>query len=477
MSESSKAIFRQSAYERSLLFYCFNSIENYYTIASNINSKDFLLSDHAMMWVIISTLIKRGVPKIDIELVISEADRNGVLSSIGGYEYINSIMHMDIPEDNIDYYVDKVLNASTKHQLYLSLSKNMSTLEEKSNDEDITAADMLGAAANDIMTLSMQSKAVKEATNLANGFDEFIEEKMKNPVKYNGISTGYPILDERIDGLLPGTVTVFCARPGEGKSTFLTNIGKHVAYALQKPVLYVDTEMSFDQWRPRIIAMMSGVLERKLRRGGYNDQELYNIQRAGELIKNGKYFHEYMPGYTIEKLVAIYKKYKYVEDIGLAIFDYIKAPPGTNFDSKKEYQLLGDVTTILHDLAGEMKIPFICASQLNQEEQVADSDRIRRYVDNLMFFKPKTKEEVDKVRPFERDYGFHKLSITKARFGGTTTEEGIGYEFQKPILLINEASKQLVDYTSRRNQEKEELMYGDDSSESSADVPEQRENF
>ena len=139
MSESSKAIFRQSAYERALLFYCFNSIENYYTIASKINSKDFLLPDHSMLWMIVTSLIKRGVPKIDGELVISEADRNGVLSTIGGYEYVSSVMNMDIPEDNIDYYVDKVVNASTKHQLYKALSKNMENLENNANNDIVHA--------------------------------------------------------------------------------------------------------------------------------------------------------------------------------------------------------------------------------------------------------------------------------------------------------------------------------------------------
>jgi replicative DNA helicase len=426
---------------------------------------------------VISTLIKRGVPKIDAELIITEADSHGVLAQVGGYEYVSSIMNMDVPEDNIDYYIEKVLNASTKHQLYVSLSKNMENLEESAGNEDVSSSDLLGVVANDVMTLSMQSKAVKEATNFAEGFDEFIAEKMQNPIEHYGMSTGFPILDRRIDGLVNGSLTVFCARPGEGKSTFLLNIGKYVAYTLQKPVLYVDTEMTFDQVRPRLISMMSGVLERRIKHGGYNDQELYNLQRAGELIKVGKYFHEFMPGYSVEKLVALYKKYKHVEDIGLAIFDYIKSPPGADFRNKKEYQLLGDVTTALHDLAGELDIPFICANQINRDDDVADSDRILRYTDNLMFFKPRTKDELDKIRPFERDYGYHKLVIRKARFGGTTTDEGIGYEFTKKILLITEASKQLVDYDSKEDKEKEELMYGDDSTESTSSISEQRENF
>jgi replicative DNA helicase len=276
---------------------------------------------------------------------------------------------------------------------------------------------------------------------------------------------------------VPGTLTVVCARPGEGKSTILSNIGSYVAYRLKKPVLYIDTEMGFDEWRPRIISMMSDVPERKVKHGGYTEKELYNINRATELIKKGKYFHEYMPGYSVDKLAAIYKKYKYVEDIGLAIFDYIKAPPGEKFGSKKEYQVLGDVTTALKDLAGELEIPFICANQISRQDDVADSDRIIRYADVLMFFKKRTNEEMGKVSPFEKEYGYYKLIIKKSRRGGTTPSEGIGYDFIKKILQINEANKQLIDYESKEDQEQEEIEYDGSDSDDQFDDEDQMESF
>ena len=94
MSELSKEMFCQPNYERVLLAYCFVSVENYYIIASAIDSKDFLLPDHEMIWLIIGTLIKRNVPKVDGELVLNEADHNGVLQKIGGYDYIRSIMSL-----------------------------------------------------------------------------------------------------------------------------------------------------------------------------------------------------------------------------------------------------------------------------------------------------------------------------------------------------------------------------------------------
>jgi len=469
MIEKTKEMFTQAVYERALLSYCFESVDNYYVIASAVSDQDFLRPEHRMVWIIMGSLIKRGASKFDGSLITNEANHSGVLKDIGGYEYINAIIGMDLSDSNIQYYIDKVLDSSTKFQLYIRLQNGLTKISSGATNDDISAADMIGLVGKDVMDLSLKSKAVKEATDLADGLDEYIEERRQNPVEYCGMSTGYSILDKRIDGLVPGTLTVLCARPKHGKSAFLSNVGAYVAYRLLKPVLYVDTEMPFDQWRSRIIAMLSGIPERRVRHGGYTESEYYNINQATALIKKGKLFHEYMPGYSVEKLAAIYNKYRHVEGIELAIFDYIKEPPGGSKD-RKEYQLLGDVTTALKDMSGEMQIPFLCANQLNRQKDIADSDRILRYADVLMFFKPKEIEEIERGGT---QAGGHKLMITDSRRGGTTPEEGIGYEFTKRTLQISEAQVQLIDYDSKEYKEKEEIEYGTDSAESN----EPREHF
>lgn len=457
MSEKIKELFCQPVYERALLSYCFKSIDNFYVVASKINDEDFLRPEHKLLYVILKTLSKTKIAKFDISMVINEAQKNGVLQQIGSYDYVNAITQMELDDKNLDHYIDKVLDSSTKYQLHCRLESNLAALEKDAKDDEVTATDLLGKAGNDVMTLSMQSKAVKEARNLADGIEEYIEERKNSPVKFCGISTGFEILDKRIDGLIPGTLHVVCARPKQGKSTFLSGVASYVAYDLFKPVLYIDTEMPFEQWRPRIIAMLSGVPERIVKHGGYSDQHYVNIKEAGNIIKGGKLYHEYMPGYSIDKLGAIYKKYKHIDNIELGVFDYIKSPPGADFRNKKEYQLLGDVTTMLKDLAGELDIPFFAANQINRQDDIADSDRILRYADVLMFLKPKPVEEVEK---YGIDYGTYRLVITDSRRGGTTPPEGIDYQFVKKSLQMHEAIKQVINYDDREYQEKEELDYG-----------------
>ena len=461
MSEATKDEFCQPVYERALLSYCFRNIDNYYTIISKVSEQDFLRPEHRLLYIILGTLAKTNILKFDSSMVTNEAQKNGVLQQIGSYDYVSAIIGLELDESNISYYIDKVLDNSTKYQLYNQLSSNLNLLKEKAKDDNTTSFDLLGKTTNDIMTLSMKSKSVKEARNLADGIDEYINERRDNPIEYCGISTGFNILDKRIDGLIPGTLHIVCARPKHGKSTFLSTVSAYVAYELSEPVLYIDTEMPFEQWRDRIIAMMSGVPERRVKHGGYSEQESYNIDQAVETIKKGKFFHEYMPGYTIDKLVAIYKKYKHIEGIKLGVFDYIKAPPGADFRNKKEYQLLGDVTTILKDLAGELDIPVFAANQINRQQDIADSDRILRYADVLMILKPKMPEEIQRAGI---SGGTYKLQITDSRRGGTTPIEGIGFNFYKRSLQMSESEVQLIDYESSEHKEQENFGYGTDES-------------
>jgi hypothetical protein len=156
------------------------------------------------------------------------------------------------------------------------------------------------------------------------------------------------------------------------------------------------------------------------------------------MIDKGKLFHEYMPGYSVDKLVALYKKYHYKEKIGLILFDYLKEPDSSSIDrQRKEYQVLGDVTTKLKDLAGQLNIPALTAVQLNRDNDVADSDRIARYADVVCHWGGRSAEEMETGGAA---CGTHKLEIRDTRRGGATSEHGIGYMFFKERLEIREVA-------------------------------------
>jgi len=216
-----------------------------------------------------------------------------------------------------------------------------------------------------------------------------------------------------------------------------------------------------------MLAMLTGIEERAIKHGGYSDEVYNKIKMGLAIVKKGKLFHEHMPGYSVDKLTALYKKYKIKENIGLAIFDYIKEPDSASTDrQRKEWQILGDVATKLKDLAGVLNIPFLTAVQLNRDGDIAGSDRISWFADVVMEWKKRDKDEIENNKVACGDEGGqYKLVIKDSRRGGHTPEEGISYIFRKKRLLIRETPLryQLIPYGE------EVVNYGSDDDKDELD--------
>jgi replicative DNA helicase len=382
-----KEMFCRPTDERALIAYCMKDLSNYFAVCSKLTPSDFLYTQHEMTMLLFEALSAKGAEKFETNLIIAEATANGVIDMIGGVKYIKTISSMQVDDSNFELYFKAVIESTTKYKLYTILSDKVAKIEKNAKD-GLESADLLSSVETSILDLSMAGLNINEPINLGEGLKEYIENLRNNQIELSGLSTGYPILDKQIDGMVPGTLLVIAARKKQGKSTFLSNIAVHVAYRLKVPVLYVDTELSFPEWRSRAVATISGVKERDIKHGGYDDIQYNKLMKAEALISKGKLFHEYMPGYSVDKLVALYKKYRHKEKIGLIIFDYLKEPDSSSVDKeRKEYQLLGDVTTKLKDLAGRLNIPALTAVQLSRANDIADSDRIARYADVICFSK------------------------------------------------------------------------------------------
>jgi len=416
MSMLEKEKFCNPTEERALLSYLFMDIDYFYSMKTIISEKCFLYPEHKLLFVAVSSIVNSGVKLLSIDLVINYLLTNGIMDSVGGMDYVQTISSMNLPEENFNIYLNSVSDTANKFKLYSVLTDSVIEVENNAKmGED--SQHLIGKIESKIMDLSNKSKFKQEPINLSDGLRDYIENLRLNPVEQTGLSTGYPILDKQIDGL---------------------NIAINSAYILQEPVLYVDTELSFKEWRTRALAILSRVPERTIKHGKYTEQEYKDIIKSVEIIEKGKLFHEYMPGFTVDKIIASFNKYKIKENIGMGIFDYLKEPQITDVSAgRKEYQILGDVTTRLKDLSGQLDIPMLTAVQLNRKHDIADSDRIARYGDVIIFWEYRTEEEIENGGD---KAGSHKLIIKDTRRGGGTPDEGICYWFFKETLNIKEVS-------------------------------------
>lgn len=437
--------FCDSYNERSILAIVSKSEDAFFTLLAKASDNDFLAPESKAYFSMLALLHKSGYRKFDKSL-LSKAAKDLNCLDLCSDVFIDAILNLPATTSNLDNYMLKLLDDSTKYKLYNKLTSHIDNIKSNANlISSKTSDDLINVVQSDILALSIKSEAISEPMHVADGLDTYIESIEDNKVEVMGISTGYPILDKVIDGLIPGTLMVVAARKKMGKSTLLTNIATNVAVNDGLPVLYLDTEMTFKEWRDRVLAIISGVKERTIKHGGFKkDKDVYErIIYAKEYLKKSKLFHHYVPGYNVEKISALYKKYKFKEDIQLAVFDYIKEPESSSVEvGRKEYQILGDVTTRLKDLSGQLNIPFLAAVQVNRSGDVADSDRVARYGDIVAFWGLRDLKKAEEEAIDLDIAGHYGLCIKDTRRGGTTGEWGIGFKFKKTKLRVLEVSQE-----------------------------------
>lgn len=432
--------------EATLLFLCMKDIESFYYIETKIQPVDFQHKPHRLIFDLMKRLSAAGVKQLTSDQLIAEAQSCGTLDEIGGYEeLINGISRRLVEAgssvENIDAHIEKVKNISNNMKLKKfcqDTSEYFKTISDRITRDNRDK--IVDTIVNDLLFLNEE---IKNEDSCVSNVEDFITNYAKNmyeftPVELGGISTGYSIFDKQINGLRAGTLTIIAADKKAGKSAFLSNIASHVAVELNTPVLYIDTEMTNEEWNLRHLAMLSGVEERSLTNMNLNDLDRQRVEVAATKIKDKKITHYYMPGLELDKIISVVNRFYKMENIGLVILDYIKEPDSSaGTRNRNEYQLLGDLTTLLKNLAGKLNIPILTAAQLNQQGKIADSYKILRYADVICYWDRRSDDELTNGGGRERCGNF-KLIIGDSRRGGTTPMEGIGYKFYKRTLSVYE---------------------------------------
>jgi replicative DNA helicase len=408
---------------------------------------------------------------LDAATLLNQAITLKLEDTVGGYDYINALFEKSIDPANIGFYLTRMLDASTKLRVLLA-AEDIIDLAEKNRTltgEGLDANTLVAGAQEKFLKIALENLRGDDPENLADGLDELLAEAVANPSRVRGLSTGLVSLDEAVNGLEPGTLTVVGARPKVGKSTLLLNWAAHIAYDCQTPILLIDTEMRKPEQQFRLVSILSRVPEKEIKNGTYDEdsQKVDRVRQARDIINSGLILHKYYPDFTAEGVAAMTRKFHHQGAIGCLFFDYIKLPDSDLqlMGRVKEHQALGYLCVALKNLAGQLNIPVVTAAQIGRvgsqgrvtSSDFADSDRILRYANTLLGLSVKTGKELAKLeeeygRERRRDAGSHRLQILDTRAGGTNPG-GIDIHFRKEILFMEEAREQLSSFRAESEED------------------------
>lgn len=387
------------AAERAILSILLQRQDLIYDIFNKITPDDFSNIGNRIIARIIKIhfLDKKEVKKLNLDVLVDILLQENLLNKVGGHEYLEVLSILNIPVENLNYYIKRVKFCSLRRQMIETIKDIENELLITDEVDDI--GDFFGKQEMKIKNVLINNILVEDTDNLAEINFTLDDDNSDNII----IPTLFTHLDEELGGGLEGgKLYVIAARSKGYKSTTLLNFAYNIGIKQNIPVLYLDTEMDSISQKRRLLAITSGVSEKKLRyKKLLTEDDIVKIEKAKAYLSNKKIYHKLLPNFSVEQIVTQTRKFCLSEGVKLLIFDYIKMPSSNN--KLQERQLLGIITSTLKDLASELNIPVLTACQLNRqaigkdsfnEAYIAESDRILWFADFLFYQRRKTEEEI-----------------------------------------------------------------------------------
>lgn len=292
-----------------------------------------------------------------------------------------------------------------------------------------------------------------------------IRDVKRNGWRVNGVPTGFPKLDNILDGLRKATLTVVGARPKQGKTAFATSLIRNVAIRGTE-VYFASLEMPAAEINKRLIAIEAGIGYEDLMRGRYGDAEAERIETAVQdisawplMIDDGRV-----------SVSALHQQAKHaVESDGakLVVIDYMQYILPSNGSSR--YEAVTGISMALAEMRKALNTPILALAQLSRktadrssevdfsrfnpvssrprDSDLRESGQIEQDADALIFLnRPET--YVEELRPFDKTKELDwedcmRMYSCKAEvivhFNRSGRKGIIDFHFDKKKMLFSEA--------------------------------------
>lgn len=319
-------------------------------------------------------------------------------------------------EDQYQFYLDQLKALYTKRHLYKVYQQIQAGLE---TDQDPVS--LRTSITRDLFETSTDTTIVRTTvTNAPEQREQLYIDKKAHPEKYKGVPYGMTEIDEITGGMYAGQLYLVTGRTGQGKSTFLFNVGCNVA-KLGKTVMYctieMDAKMLQHMWEARESKLpLSKIVRAQLTP---DEENLYFEFLKSQKGKDVPFYIVDIPqGATtglIESEVTIFEKL-HGKSPDVVLVDYANLiQPVTKYKDRTEK--FDNVFRELHENARSHHTVYYTAAQQNREaikakkvgtEHVAFSDASSHHCDGVFNIHSTEQDELQHTVHFDTMKGrFH----------------------------------------------------------------------
>jgi replicative DNA helicase len=201
--------------------------------------------------------------------------------------------------------------------------------------------------------------------------------RLANPGKIRGITTGFPELDEMLDGIKRKKSYLIGARPGIGKSALAKDISLHTLLKGER-VLSFNLEMSAEECQSRVVSTVAGVPLGSAHT--YSTSEVQRIEATYKKLSALDWVIDDTPALSVDAFRSKCRAVCRERKPALVVVDYIQLMRGSEARSAKDKRLeVGEISACMKNTSKELDIPIISLAQLKRPGKETFNDRTKQY--------------------------------------------------------------------------------------------------
>lgn len=408
-----------------------------------LNDRSFYLDSHRKIFNTILSLYDKNIP-VDLVTLTDELNNRKESETIGGAEYLATLLEQTPSITNITHYAKIVKEKATLREMIIAAQKIASAGYETVSNVD----DVLDKAEQLVFNIKEKrvSKGFTPIKAIVKESFEVIEQLREKKKRVTGIPSGFRDLDNITTGFHPQELIVIAARPSIGKTALCLNIAANAAMRVKFGVGIFSLEMAKGQVVQRMLCTEAEVSSQKVRTGYVGDKDWPNLTAAAGALYEAPIFIDDTPAISILELRAKARRLKSKEDIKLIIVDYLQLMSGPRTENRQ--QEISAISRSLKSLAKELDIPIIAVSQLSR---AVETRQDRRPILSDLRESGAIEQDADSVFFIHRPHRYSEDPDKKGR-----ADIIIGKQRNGPLGTIKLAF--LEEYTKFKDLSKERMM-------------------
>lgn len=340
----------------------------------DLPAEAFFVDRNRWVWEAILRLAARG-SVVDPVLLAGELATGRKLEEVGGWPRLTELLTRAGYSYNAPEYASILRGALMRRKL-LAAANHIARLASEAGEplELLTRAVSAVRGAGESLAPDEDGLSLKDLAALL--YDQAVERARTGvPRAASRIPTGWRYINEFLGGgFAPGKLYIVAGRPGEGKSTWLTNAAYHAALNGRRVALF-SLEMEQLEVAARILAAQTGLNANLLTDGILRETEQWEAFHKGIEVVEAVSMHVFFtPRLTPESLRARAHRFQAAHGLDMLIVDYLQLMSGDRRAANRQEEVAA-ISREMKILAGELRVPVLAAAQLNRAvEQRAERE-------------------------------------------------------------------------------------------------------